>query len=79
MGWLSGIGFGAHHTRTLELEKGREDRRRALEKPADKGKEDPQGRVGEWRPALNFFRVGGCREAKRATGQELSGGCFLSN
>lgn len=55
MGWLSGIGFGGHHTRTLELEKGREDRRRALEKPADKGKEDPQGRVGEWRPALNFF------------------------
>lgn len=54
MGWLSEIGFGGHHTRTLELENGKEDRCRALEKQIDKGKKRTHGRVGEWRPELNF-------------------------
>lgn len=59
MGWLSGKGFRGHHARTLELEKGKrkEDRRRALEKPADKGKERTHKQSGGVAAASAEFRL----------------------
>jgi hypothetical protein len=57
MGWISGIGFGGHYTRTLELEIGKEKRTDAgfWRNQQTKAKRGPTRRVGEWRqPALNF-------------------------